>query len=71
MNKDTYIKLISLSKKTNYIITLFLEVDGRKYPKDEYIIVLKELLKEAKNSYQKYNPEVLKNINNVEVTKKH
>lgn len=63
MNKDIYLKLITESIKTNYIISLFLEVDGKKYPKDEYLIILKELIKETKNFIQKQEPEITKNIN--------
>lgn len=64
MNKDIYLKLITDSLNADYIISLFLEVDGKKYPKDEYLIILKELIKESKNSIQKYEPERIKSINN-------
>jgi len=64
MQKDIYLKLISLSNTSKYIISLFLEVDGKKYPKDEYLTVLKELVKEAKNYIQNHDIETVKSVNN-------
>ncbi|OGF68101.1 MAG: hypothetical protein A2Y62_05705 [Candidatus Fischerbacteria bacterium RBG_13_37_8] len=62
MQKNVLTKLIRSSLKSTYIISLYLEVDGKKYPNDEYLIVLKELLKEVKQSIQTYSDEQKKNL---------
>jgi len=64
MHKELFAQLLNMSTKSDYVISLYLEVDGKIYPNNEYETVLKELIKEAKSSLSHYNDEIKKNINN-------
>lgn len=63
MYKEQLAQLLNLSTKGNYVISLYLEVDGKKYPNNEYETILKELIKEAKTNFVKYPEYIIKNIN--------
>ncbi len=63
MKKDFIISLLNSSLRADYIISLYLDVDGKKYPNKEYEIVLKELIKEGKASIERYSEEIKKLIN--------
>lgn len=64
MYKEQLTQLLNLSTKGDYVVSLYLEVDGKKYPNNEYETILKELIKEAKTNIAKYPENIRKNINN-------